>query len=237
MYSIPLGIALGVPIIHYEWYVINEETQLAACFIAFSMIVYKELGQTITQALSEDAIKTLKEQNAQEDRYIASLKVKHEELLLQDNIVQDNKDILALKYETYKRLNETGKVKPLHDFKGQIEKALSVIAVEEMNAKEKGKVVLMEEATAAVRNMLLTDKKIQKMSLDNAIAQLQGKSDTPDVVKNAYLDFFKSKKALKIDEKTEIAAARANIITRLNAIASTEGFMFKFGPDGKPTML
>ena len=28
LYALPLGIALAVPAIHYEWYLVNEETQV-----------------------------------------------------------------------------------------------------------------------------------------------------------------------------------------------------------------
>lgn len=237
LYAIPLGIAFAVPAINYEWYIVNEETQLAACMIAFTAIVYKQFGGVIQNALEEDGKKILEEHNKVEERMIAMLEEKREDILLQSNVVQDAKDVLALKVETYERLNEIGKIKPQHELKAQVERALSVLAAEEANALEKAKVELMAEATTAVREKLFTDKKLQKASLDSAIAQLTGAGSATDVVKDTYMDFFKTKKATKVDEAAELKAARENIVTRLNSIASIEGFFFRFDADGKAKLI
>jgi Mitochondrial ATP synthase B chain precursor (ATP-synt_B) len=236
-YGIPLGIAFAVPAINYEWYIVNEETQLAACMIAFTMLVYKNFGGVIHSALEEDGKRILEEHNRVEDIIINALEEKRDDIIMQKDVVQDAKEILALKIETYERLNEVGKIKPQHELKAQIERALALIAVEESSMIEKSKAALMVEATAAVRQKLLTDKKLQKLSLDSAIAQLTGKAGGADVVKETYLDFFKTKKAAKHDEVAEQKVARENIVTRLNAIAGTEGFFFRFDADGKPKMI
>lgn len=237
MYNIPLGIAFAVPAIKYEWYLVNEETQLAACMIAFTMIIYKQFGGVIQASLEEDGKKILEEHNKAEDYVINILEEKRNDIVMQENIVQDAKDVLALKMETYEILNEVGKLKPQHEFKAQVERALSIIETEELSMVEKAKISLMKEATEAVTKKLLTDKALQKKSLDSAIAQLTGKKGGTDVVKEAYLDFFKAKKSLNVDEAAETKAARENIVTRLNAIAASEGFFFRFDADGKPTMV
>lgn len=237
MYSIPLGIAFAVPAINYEWYLVNEETQLAACMIAFTMVVYKQFGGVIQSALEEDGKKILEDHNKAEDYVINILEEKRNDIVMQENIVQDAKDVLALKIETYDILSEVGKLKPQHEFRAQIERALSLIETEEKSMIEKGKVSLMKEATAEVSEKLLTDKALQKKSLDSAIAQLTGKKGGADVVKEAYLEFFKAKKASKVDEVAESKIARENIVTRVNAIAANEGFFFRFDADGKPVMV
>lgn len=237
MYSIPLGIAFAVPAIHYEWYLVNEETQLAACMIAFTMVVYKQFGGVIHSALEEDGKKILEEHNKAEDHIISMLEEKRDAIIMEEHIVQDMKDVLALKMETYDILNEVGKLKPQHEFRAQIERALSLIAIEESSMIEKGKASLMKEATTVVTGKLLTDKALQKKSLDSAIAQLSGKKGGADVVKETYLEFFKAKKASKVDEVAESKIARENIVTRVNAIASNEGFFFRFDADGKPVMV
>ena len=238
LYSIPLGIALAVPIIHYEFYVVNEETQLAACFIFFNLFVYTQFGDTIKEFLSADGKEILAKQNAVEDEILGILKSQRQDVLMQENLVQDFDDIQALKAETYEKLNAVGKVKPLHEFKSQVERMLTLIATEESNVKEKQKVAMMEEATAAVTQELLTNKALQKQSLENAIKKLKGESAGEDPVKSTYLKFFKWKaeEATKIDAKAEVAEARAAMVAKLNAVADNEGFYFKFGQDGKPVM-
>lgn len=238
LYSIPLGIAIAVPAIHYEWYLVNEETQLAACFIAFNAFIYTQFGGMLKEVLEADGKEILAKQNAVEDEILGILKSKRDDILVQKYIVKDAEDIQALKAETYEKLNATGKIKPLHEFKSQVERMLTMISHEEANVKEKEKIAMMKEATAAVTQELLSNKALQKQSLDNAIAKLKGQTPGEDPVKSTYLKFFKWKaeEAKKLDEKTEIAKARAAMVAKLNAVADNEGFYFKFGPDGKPVM-
>jgi Mitochondrial ATP synthase B chain precursor (ATP-synt_B) len=238
IYAVPLGIAFAVPAINYEWYIVNEETQLAACFIAFVALVYKNFGGVIHDVLAEDGKRILLEHNKVEDEILGILKAKRDDLLFQANVVQDAQDIQALKVATYEKLNAAGQIKPQHDFKAQIEKLLTMIKFEEATRVEKQKVDLMTEATQAVTTKLLSTKTLQKACLDNAIAQLKGGAAGTDPVKQTFIDFFKYKQeeAKKIDEKVEMAEARAGLITKLNATASNEGFFFRFDAAGKPMM-
>jgi hypothetical protein len=54
-YALPIGIAAAIHSIKFEWYVINEETQLAAVFIAFCVAVYNSGGNAIYRFLDERA--------------------------------------------------------------------------------------------------------------------------------------------------------------------------------------
>jgi Mitochondrial ATP synthase B chain precursor (ATP-synt_B) len=238
LYSIPLGIAIAVPAINYEWYLVNEETQLAACFIAFTAIVYKQFGGVIQETLEADGKRIIEEHNKYEDQILSVLKTKRDEIVMMKDIVKDAQDVHALKEETYVKLNAAGKIKPQHEFKAQIERVLSMMVAEEAAVTEKSKVALMEEATMAVTKELMTNKKLQKQSLDNAIAQLKGTKPGADPVKETYLTFFKWKasEAAKADVAAEAAAARESMVKKLNAVAANEGFFFQFDTDGKPKM-
>jgi Mitochondrial ATP synthase B chain precursor (ATP-synt_B) len=252
IYALPLGIAFAVPAIHYEWYLVNEETQLLACFCAFAAIVYKQFGGVIKDALEADGKRILKEHNAAEEEIIQILDNFITEMKSQDTIVQDIEDIKALKKQTYEKLNAAGKIKPLYDFKHQMEKLLNIIAAEEANMQEAGKSKMMVEATAAVQAQFATDKKLQKAALTNAIAMLKsggggGGAKTagaaavgPDPVKASYLQFFAAKKlaAAKVDAKAEALAARQAILTKLNAAAKNEKMFLEFDTaTGKPKMV
>lgn len=236
-YGIPLGIIFAVPVIQYEWYIMNEETMLAGCMVAFTLLVYKNFGGLIHEMLLADGKKILAEHNEYEDALIAKLQDQRDNIVFEEDAVQDAKDVLLLKQQTYEKLNAAGKIKPQHELKAQVERALALIAAEEASMFERSKIAMMEEATAAVTLRLLTDKKLQKASLDSAIAQLTGQAAGADVVKEAYLEFFKTKKAAKVDEVAEMKAARENIVTRLNAIAGNEDFYFKFDADGNPKLV
>lgn len=239
IYAVPLGIAFAVPAVHYEWYLFNEETQLAACMIMFTALVYKNFGATIGTMLEEDGKRITEEANKVEDTILSTLKQKKEDLLMMQNIVKDAQDIHTLKEETYVKYNAAGKIKPLHEFKSQMERVLHMVATEEAAVTEKTKTALMEEATIAVTNELLTNKDLQKVSLDNAIAQLKGSKPGVDPVKQTYLQFFqwKASEAKKIDAATETLAAREALVKKINAIASNEKFFFQLDNDGKPKMV
>jgi Mitochondrial ATP synthase B chain precursor (ATP-synt_B) len=238
LYSIPLGIAFAVPAINYEWYLVNEETQLAACFIAFTAIVYKQFGGMIKEILEEDGKRLIEEHNKYEDQILGILQKKRQEIVLMENIVQDAQNIQVLKHETYEKLNAAGKIKPQHEFKSQMERILTMMVAEEAAVTEKSKVVMMEEATKAVTQELLTNKALQKASLENAIARLKGAKPGKDPVKEAYLKFFqwKAGEAKKVDEAAEMVAAREAMVKKLNAVAANEGYFFQFDTDGKPKM-
>jgi Mitochondrial ATP synthase B chain precursor (ATP-synt_B) len=239
IYAVPLGIAFAVPAVHYEWYLVTEETQLAACFIMFTALIYKNFGATFGAMLEEDGKRIIEDANKVEDGILTLLKNKKEDLMMMENIVQDAKDIHTLKEETYVKLNAAGKIKPLHEFKTQMERVLHMIAVEEAAVVEKKKVELMKEATIAVTNELLTNKDLQKVSLENAIAQLKGEKPGQDPVKQTYLQFFqwKSAEAKKMDPAAETAVAREAVLKKINATAANEKFFFQFDAKGKPEML
>jgi membrane protease subunit (stomatin/prohibitin family) len=169
---------------------------------------------------------------------------------MQSRVVQDAEDVKALKLATYGKLGAAGKVKPLYDFRSQMERMLSLVEAEEASLKEKAKHALMDEATAAVTARFASSADLKKSSLAGAIAALKGTAaggkgapaaaaGGPDVVQAAYIQFFKDKQkaAQKIDEAAEAAAARRAIVTKLNAVATNEGFLFDFDPaTGAPRM-
>mmetsp|Transcript_14321 Transcript_14321/g.18715 ORF Transcript_14321/g.18715 Transcript_14321/m.18715 type:complete len:300 (-) Transcript_14321:101-1000(-) len=238
-YGIAAGITLGIPAIHYEWFLLNEETQLMACFICFVGVVHKQFGGVIQESLEADGKATLAETNKAEDMMISDLKTTIAEIGAQTGVVEDLEAVKQLKIETYKKLNETGKIKPLHDFKAQFEKLLTVIAAEETIAQEKGKQTLMKEATASVTAEFASSKDLQKKSLASAISMLKGTKTGVDPVKDTYLKFFADKKkaSASVDVATEAKVFREAMITKLNSVAKNDKFYFEFDAAGKPKMV
>lgn len=186
-------------------------------------------------------------QNAKEDADIKALQEQIDDLKAQSNIVQDAQDIHALRLATYDKLNTVAQNKPMHEFKAQMERALGMIASEEVSAREKAKHDMMNEATAAVTDWFATSKDLKKVALDSAIAQIVGgggaAKDGGDPVKSAYLKYFQEKakaaeKTVDSDEKARLAELRQATIAKINAVGKNEGFFFEWDEaTGQPKMV
>lgn len=230
LYAIPVGVAFAVPIIEFNWYLVNEETLLASTFLAFCVVAYTQAGDFMSQAFKSEADAMLKLQNDAEDEMIEKLEETLEYMKLTENIVQDYQDVMDLTASSYEKLGAAGKIKPQHDLKAQVEKMLTMIAAEEQNQYEKTKMALMEEATASVTASFASDNKLKKAALDNAMAKLTGKTGTVDPVRDSFVKFFQAKaaEAKKADDGSEEKEARAAMLAKLNAVAENENMFFRF---------
>ena len=217
----------------------NEETQLAAVFVAFCVACYTQGGDALYNALDERAQTLLKEHNEAEDKVIAALEQKLDFLKANQNMVNDFEAINKIREESYASLNAAGAIKPQHDLKAQVERILNMIAQEEANITEKIKIAIMEEATATVTENFMTSKALKKAALDNAIAQIKGTSKGGvDPVTAEFSKFLtaKAEAASKISGDEELLAQREAMVAKINAVAKSEGFFFELDSTGKPTM-
>lgn len=240
-FALPIGIAAAVPLIHFDIYVINEETQLLAVFVAFCVAMYTQVGDSIYESLDEKAKILLKEHTEAEDKVISALEEKLGFLKANSEQVEHFQAINALREKAYEDLNAAGAVKPKHDFKVQVERLLSMIATEEASVAEKLKVSLMSEATASVEKKFAGNKALKKAALDAAIAQIKGtsKEGAVDPVRAEFVEFFKAKAASAAASKddTEAQEQRKALIAKMNAVAKSEGFFFQFDDSGVPKMV
>jgi len=238
-FALPLGVAAAVPFLKLEWYVINEETQLMAVFLAFCVTFYTQGGDAVYKALDQKAVDLLEEHTSAEDKVISALEQKLVFLKANQNMVADFDAINAERAATYAKLNAAGAIKPQHDFKAQVERMLTMIAAEEDSVTEKTKMHLMGAATAAVTNQFATDKGAKKAALDSAISKLKGGKTGADPVQAAFIKFFKDQAAAAKASKddSEEKAQRAAMIAKLNAVAKSEKCFFNFDAQGKPTFL
>lgn len=237
-YALPVAMVVAVPAIKFEWLIINEEFQLAAVFVAFCVTLYTQGGDAIAKAFEEKSDAILKEQNEAEDKVIQALQEQLTFLRASGNMVEDFEAINAIREETYQKLNEAGKVKPLYEFKSQVEKLLNMIEQEEASVGEKTKIALLKEATESVYGQFASNKQLKKAALDSAIASIKGDKAT-DPVQSAFINFFKakSKSVTKEQAAKEGEEQRAALVAKMNAIAKTEGFMFNLDGNGVPKML
>lgn len=239
-YALPIGIAAAIPAIKFEWYVVNEETQLAAVFIAFCVAVYSSGGDAIYKFLDERAQTILKDHNETEGKVISALQLKLDFLKVNQNMVDDFEVINTIRKQAYANLSSAGAIKPKHDLKGQIERVLNIIVAEDARVTEYTKVALMDEAIAAVTAKFSNSKHLKKFALDDAIATIKGGKATGDEpVQDSFVKFFKEKAvaAAKTGDETDEDSQLVALITKINAICKSEGFLFEFDPDGMPKMI
>jgi len=238
-FALPIGVAAAVPFLKLEWYVVNEETQLLAVFLAFCVTFYTQGGDAVYKALDRQAVEILEEHTQAEDKVIAALEEKLTFLKANRDMVRDFAAINAERVATYEKLNAAGAVQPQHDYRAQVQRMLGLIAAEEARVAEKGKADLMREATAAVTAQFAADKTAKKAALDAAIARLKGGKTGADPVRAAFVKFFQDKgataKASKDD--SEEKAQREAMIAKLNGVAKSEGYFFQFDGQGKPSLL
>lgn len=241
LYAIPAGVMFGVPILEFNWFVVNEETLLASTFLAFCVVAYTQGGDAMAKMFQDEANSMLKLQHEAEDEVIAKMEENLAYMKLTENIVQDYQDALALTQASYDKLNAAGKIKPQHELKAQVEKMLGLIAHEEASAYDKAKTAMMAEATAAVTAKFAEDKALKKAALDNALAKLTTGKSAPggDPVQGAFVKFFQEKSAAakKADDGSEQKAARAAMIAKMNSVAEMEGMYFRFDANGQPKMV
>jgi hypothetical protein len=237
-FALPIGLTAAVPLIKFDWYVINEETQLLAVFLAFCVTVYTQGGDAIYKALDEKAVNLLKEHTEAEEKVIQALEQKLVFLKANQNMVNDFEAINEIRAETYTKLNAAGAIKPQHDFKAQVERMLNMIAQEEASQTEKMKTALMAEATATVTEKFSSDKALKKAALDAAISKIKGGKAGADPVQAAFVQFFKDKAAAakKSGDDSEEKAQREAMIAKMNSVAKNEGFFFQFDAKGTPSM-
>lgn len=238
-FALPVGVAAAVPLIKFDWYVINEETQLLAVFLAFCVTLYTQGGDAIYKAIDEKAVNLLREHNEAEDKVIEALEQKLVFLKANQNMVNDFNAINDIRAAAYEKLNAAGAVKPQHDFKAQVERMLTMIAAEEASVTEKTKMALMAEATASVTEKFASDKALKKAALDSAIAALKGGKAGADPVQAAFVQFFKDKAAAAkaSTDDSEEKAQREAMIAKMNSVAKNEGFFFQFDASGQPKMM
>jgi len=237
-FALPIGITAAVPAIHFEWYVVNEETQLLAVFVAFCVAFYSQGGDAVFKALDAKSKAILQEHNEAEDKVIAALETKRDFLTTNQGMVEDFKSINTMREDSYVKLNAAGKIKPLHDLKGQMERVLNMIVQEEASMAEKTKQALMEEATSEVTKKFSSSKALKKAALNAAIAQIKGDvtDSSVDPVTNEFVEFFKAKSAAIAEtaDGSEEKMQREAVVAKINAVAKSEGFFFEFGADGVP---
>ncbi|CCI44691.1 unnamed protein product [Albugo candida] len=216
--SAPIAVALAIPILSKGIYVINEETQLAACFFLFCTSVYKFGGNAVSSYFDARAQAILQEHNAVEDANIELAKETlkaHESLLaIRDDVAlvtEAHKDAVALmcQVQAYKLRHETRKT-----FIRNLDAIKSI--EDECNAELKK--ALIRKATENVRSILVKGGKSTKAAALKHALNILSQSDMDDEKEDEIAALF-AKELRSCAEKLEAQQGTVVPLTEAEQVA------------------
>ena len=232
LYAIPTGIILGIPIIQNEVLILNEESQLVACFAAFVITAYTKGGDAIAASLDAKADAIQAEHNLIEDANIEAVQAVIDGHKKRLTLAKDLADIDAASSAILKTASVASSNKFRHAFRDMVDTRLSQIATKEKNMLDKAGKELAENATATVRAQFSASKEAKGEALVNAIAVLQGKANKSDPVQGLFSRYFKNYSAEKTkalsQELTIPADVLATVKNDIEALAKREGLEDSF---------
>jgi hypothetical protein len=179
----PIGLALGIPFIYNDWYMMTEETQLVACFMLFSGAMYNAVNPSVAAYFDEQQDAILSELQKSEDLQIKLLKEKIAMKEVERTLVDDIAFLNAKTDEASKKLEESCYLEVKHSYRDQYVKWLDSVVSTEKSAKREEIDTFIDATSAAVVESFKTDAKLKKAALEQAIAILKDPKKTqPNLV-------------------------------------------------------
>lgn len=178
--SAPIIGALAIPAISNHFYVLNEESQLACCFLLFCTASYKFGGEMIASYFDERAAAILGEHNAVED---ANLNLAKETLETHKAMLNIHEDIAAVA-EAHKEavalMCEVQAYKLRHKTRDTFVKNLEAIREIESSYNLELQRCMVASATSKVRAVVQKgDKKLKENAFKHAL-DILGNVDVDD---------------------------------------------------------
>jgi hypothetical protein len=181
----PLAAALAIPLLHKGVYVLNEESQLAACFFLFCTSVYKYGGDAIASYFDARSNAILAEHNAVEDANIELAKETLETHKAMLNIHEDIAAVAEAHKAAVELMCEVQSAKLRHKTRETFVKNLESIRQIEASYNFELQKAMVATATKNVRAVLEKgDKNIKAAAFKNALdvlSQVEGEDKEDDV--------------------------------------------------------
>lgn len=170
---VPAGLALSVPFLANEWYILSEETQLVAAFIAFSTTVYKYAGGAIGRSLDERQEAIIEEINRLEELELRLYKETIDAATLEKTIVEDLTALEAKSGEMAHKLEAVlaGEVK--HRIRDQYVRWLDAAVASEKTGKKALVQSFLDRTAVQVTKNFASDAKLKKAAVDQVVAILK----------------------------------------------------------------
>jgi len=194
-FALPIGITLAIPALSQQWIILSVETQLLACFMLFSSLVYTQAGGAIAKSLEDQTQAILEKFSAVTDQKIAGLQ----------ELIQIHKDRILLAEELKVLSSEKQRIQEMiskihileksHKIRNDAQRELDMMVAEQDASDAKLKSVLVSHATLSVLEAFGKQKTLSDRALESAISNLTGTTEDADPVKELFFTVFKDIKS------------------------------------------
>ena len=221
LYAVPAGIFAGIPIIHNQVLVLNEETQLVGCFAAFVITAYTQGGAAVAKMLDDKAQAIIEEHSASEDKSIREV----EDLIAAHKTrLAALDDLSKMEQASTEYEAKAAALAPKilnHEVSTAVEKALASILGKEGAEKEKLSKQLARDAVLSVTESFNKDAKAVDTSTKHAIDVLMGTKSASGThpIDASFVKFFKDTAAaaeveIKKNEGKVVENAHSNQVMK-----------------------
>merc|ERR1740117_126543 len=224
--AVPIGVAMAIPAVQLDVYMITEETQLFCCFMLFVGSAYSLAGDAVGAFMDEKGEAILKEHNAVENAQIATVESTLEAHQLMMTCQSEIRDIFAAQKDLFAQIVARKDLQ--HAVRNGIVAKLDVIVQEEAALAASVQSTLVEAATANVTDAFTNgDASMKSDALAAAMDALAGKTGGSDAVADmygAFINKFGSDLAAMKGTEQPLSAEQVKTLTaELNTIMTRDG--------------
>jgi len=226
--AVPIGVAMAIPAVQLDVYMITEETQLFCCFMLFVGTAYSLGGNAFGAFMDEKGQAILKEHHAVEDLQIAEVEATlatHQAVLsAQDDI----KSLFVTQKDLLEGIKDATELKLKHKIRERVVARLNTVVQAETALTNSVQGSLVNAATSNIQAAFTNDDgKLKDAALSYAMDALAGKDVDADQVAAMYSKFISDfgSDLAKVNG-TEVALspeATAVIADELEAIKRRDG--------------
>lgn len=226
--AVPIGVAMAIPAVQMDIYMITEETQLFCCFMLFVGSAYSLGGDAFGAMMDEKGNAILKEHNAIEDTQITAVETTLEAHKMMTSCQEDIKDVFAAQKDLMSEMIDAQTNGLKHSVRNGVVSKLNSIAQQENSLSASVQATLVEAATASVTDAFTSgDDKLKANALKNAMAALAGKDAGADPVSAMFGDYMsnfgKNLAAIKGTDQALPAEVTASIADEIESIKRRDG--------------
>ena len=224
-YGVPIGGLAAATAVATDFYIINEETQLLGLWCLFVGTIYHNFGADVGAYFDSVGDAVLKEQNAQEEAIIESMRVTADAHRHRLDILDDLSMIRDAQNEILETIVSTKSNQLKHELRDKMVVRLDALKQLEQSVTAGVQSTMVDAATNKV---LANVGSMKKKALDSAFAAIANPdaagSDPVADEYNAVIKEFAAKAAKAKDTPIELSAAeQAEVEDELRAMVRKEG--------------
>jgi len=192
--AVPIGVAMAIPAVQLDVYMITEETQLFCCFMLFIGSAYSLGGDAFGAMMDEKGDAILKEHNAIEDVQIAAVETTLEAHQMMTTCQEDIKDVFAEQKELMDATVAAQTLSLKHAVRAEVVAKLETIKQQETALANSVQATLVEAATENITSAFAGEggDKLRADALKQAVDALAGKGTGSDTVAEMYGEYMKT---------------------------------------------